>query len=178
MRVPILSCLAFALAALAPVSAVAAVKDTGPDHMTLTFTATVKAEPVVAYRALSQVGQWWNGAHSWSGDAKNMTLELSAGGCFCERWSGGSVEHARVLLAQAGQTLRLDAPLGPIQELGAKATLTYRFTAGPSGGTIVDVTYVVIGVPSQGLDTLAPVVDGVIGESVTRLAAFVDATPK
>ena len=28
------------------------------------------------------------------------------------------------------------------------------------------------------IDKLAPVVDGVIGESVTRLAAFVDATPK
>jgi hypothetical protein len=155
-----------------------AVKEASPDHMTLVFSATVKAEPVVAYRALAHIGQWWNGEHSWSGDAKNMTLELAAGGCFCERWSGGSVEHARVLLAHAGNTLRLDAPLGPIQELGAKATLTYKFTAVPEGGTTIDVTYVVIGVGSQRLDELAPAVDAVIGESVTRLAAFVNAPPK
>jgi hypothetical protein len=159
---------------LYPCTVGAAVKDAAPDHMTLSFSATVKAEPMVAYRALAQVGQWWNGEHSYSADAKNMTLELAAGGCFCERWSGGSVEHGRVLLAYGGTRLRLDAPLGPLQALGAKATLTYAFSAAPGGGTTIDVTYTVIGVASQKLDALAPAVDAVLGESVARLASFVE----
>jgi hypothetical protein len=168
----VLAVVAVVLLGSSPVGA--AVKEAAPDHMSLAFSTTVKAEPLVAYRALAQIGQWWNGKHSWSGEAKNMTLELAAGGCFCERWSEGSVEHARVLLAHAGRTLRLDAPLGPLQELGAKATLTYTFTAAEGGGTTVQVTYTVIGVAAQKLDALAPIVDGVLGESVARFASFVD----
>jgi hypothetical protein len=164
---------------LFPMTAAAEVKEAAPDHITLAFSATVKAEPMVAYRALAQVGQWWDGEHSYSGDAKHMTLELAAGGCFCERWSGGSVEHGRVVLAYAGQVLRLDAPLGPLQELGAKATMTYKFEAAAGGGTTVTVGYTVIGVPSQKLDALAPAIDRVLGESVARLASFVNtAAPK
>jgi hypothetical protein len=79
-----------------------------------------------------------------------------------------------VLLAYGGTLLRLDAPLGPLQALGAKATLTYAFSAAPGGGTTIDVTYTVIGVASQKLDALAPAVDAVLGESVARLASFVE----
>ena len=39
-----------------------------------------------AFAAFGQVGQWWSKEHSYSGDAGRMSLQLRAGGCWCERW--------------------------------------------------------------------------------------------
>lgn len=134
------------------------------------------AAPVDAvWRALAQPGRWWPKAHTWSGDASKLTLELVAGGCFCERWSGGSAAHGRVLMVRERELVRLDAPLGPLQEMGLDGLLTV--TLAPAGErTSAVVTFRVRGDASQQLDKLAPVVDRVVGEQWGGWKAWTEAS--
>ena len=61
----------------------------------------MKAPPPHLYAALGEIDRWWNGSHSYSGQAANLSLARQAGGCFCERWGNNSVEHARVVYARS-----------------------------------------------------------------------------
>ena len=107
----ILSMLALAIAAPAQ----AEVKWTGESGLRIENRVTVSAPPEKVYAALGEIGKWWNGAHSYTGDAANMTIALEPGACFCERFpKGGAVKHGEVVLAWPGQTLRIDAALGPM----------------------------------------------------------------
>jgi carbon monoxide dehydrogenase subunit G len=162
---------AAACAAALPVAAQAEVTEADASGFTAHGTARVAATPHAAWEALIQPARYWNGEHSWSGDAANMTLEPVAGSCFCEALpaSGGSVEHARVLYAAPGEMLRLRGSLGPLQAEALTGTLTVTLKA-VDGGTEISWDYVVGGHARFGLEQLAPVVDGVIGEQFGRLA--------
>jgi uncharacterized protein YndB with AHSA1/START domain len=141
--------------------------------MLLSYQAGVRAAPAAVYTAIGKIGEWWSSEHTYSGDARNLTLEVRAGGCFCERWAAGSVEHGRVILARANETVRFEGALGPLQDMAVSAVMTFQLA--PAGeGTRVTVTYRVGGNASHGLDKLAPIVDQVVGEQVTRLVRFVD----
>ena len=74
-----------------------------PTGFKVTHEVTVAASPATVWRALGRVGRWWDPEHTWSGEARNMRIVLAAGECFCERWQGNSVEHARVVWAQRDQ---------------------------------------------------------------------------
>lgn len=121
--------------------------------------------------------RWWNAAHTYSGDARNLHLDARAGGCWCERWGQGqSVEHARVVMVSehaGARTLRLVGGLGPLQELGPSAVMTFR-VAPDADGARIEVTYRVAGDPGLGLDHLAPPVDQVLMEQLGRLARYLD----
>lgn len=133
--------------------------------------ADVAAAPEQVWRNLTQIQRWWNGAHSYSGDAARMRLDPRAGGCWCETWNGGSVEHGRVALVmerEGVRTLRLYAALGPLQELGAQGVLTFTITP-QAGGAKVAMTYRVAGDTGLGLNAMAPLVDGVMMEQFGRL---------
>jgi hypothetical protein len=99
-----------------------------------------------------------------------MSLELEAGGCFCETIpaDGGTIEHARVIQARPGETLRLQGGLGPLQAEAAIGVLTWSLKAAP-GGTEVVQTYVAGGYVRGGADTLAPIVDRVMAEQLAGL---------
>jgi uncharacterized protein YndB with AHSA1/START domain len=158
---------------VAPVPTDADVKQAAPDAMLLAHVAEVRAAPAAVYTAIGRVGEWWDGAHTWSGDARNLSLDVRAGGCFCEQWAGGSVQHGRVVLAQVNDTVRLAAELGPMQDLAVAGVLTFKLA--PAGeGTRIEFTYRVSGTPAHGLDKLAPIVDKVLGEQLSRLARFAD----
>ena len=60
------------------------------------ITADVKTSPDRTYEQFLKVGEWWSSDHSWFGDAKNMTIEAKAGGCFCEKSDMGEVMHMLV----------------------------------------------------------------------------------
>ena len=45
--------------------------------------AIVAATPDRAWRMLTRPQLWWNGAHTYSGDARRLRLEPRAGGCWC-----------------------------------------------------------------------------------------------
>ena len=147
----------------------AAVSEVTPAGFLVSVREEVPAGPQAAWDTLVQVNRWWNGQHSYSGDASNLSLEPRAGGCWCERWQGNSVEHGRVLYALPGKGLRIEGAFGPLQAMALNAVLTFKLE--PAGEkTAIVVTYRVRGSPDAGLDNMAGSVDAVIGEQVKRLA--------
>lgn len=145
------------------------------DGFVLQAEAEVAATPDRAWRALGQLGRWWNNAHTYSGDSRRLHVDLRAGGCWCERWGDGqSVEHGRVVLVmehEGVRTLRFDAPLGPLQEMAVNGALT--FTVAPhANGAKITMTYRVSGDPALNLGQMAPLVDGVLMEQFGRLSRF------
>lgn len=135
----------------------------------------IAAPPQRVYAAIGQPARWWSSAHSWSGKAVNLTLDLRAGGCFCERLpGGGGVEHARVVMAWPGKLVRLTGALGPLQSEALAATLTWELKPA-AGGTQVKLTYVVAGFARTARAALPGAVDGVLGEQLTKLKAFAEA---
>lgn len=141
---------------------------------TVTHAAVVTGEPEQVWQAFTQLPRWWKASHTWSGQSSNMTLDAQAGGCWCERWGEGpSAMHGRVLLALPGSALRLQAWLGPLQEMPVAGVLTFG-TAKRDGQTRLRVTYRVAGGADAGLDKLAAPVDEVIGEQFKRLKLFIE----
>jgi uncharacterized protein YndB with AHSA1/START domain len=166
----LLTTFALALGTAAAVHAEAT--DVSPGGFLITHRLQVRAAPADVWALLGQPARWWNGAHSYSGQAANLSLGLAAGECFCERWDGHSVEHGRVVYA-VRDTLRLFAALGPLQPLAVQGVLTFQ--ARPQdGGTTLTVTYRVAGAASAALQNWAAPVDGVIGEQARRLAAVAE----
>ena len=168
MRIPVLV-LATAVVAAAP--AQAEVKSASANGFEVESRAVIAKSPQEVYAALGRVGTWWNGQHTYSGKAANMTLEPKAGGCFCETIpdGGGSIEHARVVYARPGQALRVQGGLGPLQAEAALGTLTWSLKP-VQGGTEVTQTYVVGGYVRGGADKLAPIVDTVLAEQLSGLS--------
>jgi len=83
----------FIMSGLSPVRA--EVKDSSAIGFTIQDTVIIAANPNDVYHSLvADVGRWWNSAHTFSGDANNLSIEDKAGGCFCEKLeNGGSVRH-------------------------------------------------------------------------------------
>lgn len=157
-------------AAVAP----AAVENATPAGFHIRHTASVTLAPGEAYRRLLEIGRWWSSEHSYSGDARNLSLRVRPDGCFCEKLpDGGFVVHMRIGYARPGETLRLIGGLGPLQELGVYGALTFSFKA-TGTGTVLQVDYRASGADGSRLDQLAPVVDAVLGEQVKRYAAYAD----
>lgn len=167
---------AFLLAVVfAPLSARAEVTTAAPGAFVVEAEAEVAASPEQTWRALGRLPRWWNGSHTYSGDASNLSFDARAGGCWCERWRGGqSVEHGRVVLVmehEGVRTLRILASLGPLQSMGVNGVLTYTVEPHPNGAKIT-MTYRVSGDPGLALDQVAPLVDQVMMEQFGRLARF------
>ena len=163
-----------ALAVAFAVPAQAKVTSSEPHGFEVVETVRLAATPAQVYAALAQVGRWWSGAHTYSGDAANMRLEPRPGGCFCERMKDdGAIEHMRVVYAQPHQTLRLQGGLGPLQEEGAVGSLTWSIKPA-EGGAEITQRYVVGGYVRGGMEKLAPLVDQVLAEQLARLKRFLD----
>lgn len=137
--------------------------------------ATVNASPAKVYSALTDnVGGWWDPAHTFSHDARNLTLDPKPGGCFCERLpEGGGVEHMRVVYASPGKLLRLTGAIGPLQEAALAGTMTWNLSEA-GDGTTVELTYAVGGFRVGGFRDLPSVVDGVLRGQLGRLKTFVE----
>lgn len=139
---------------------------------TIVHSAASKLSPDDAYRAFLNVGGWWSSAHTYSGDARNLTLQPRPGGCWCEVLpSGGFVRHMTLEAAIPGKSVRLTGALGPLANLGAQGVLSASFAPAQNGGSAMTVTYVVNGRNPDGWDALSRGVDAVLAEQVVRLAA-------
>lgn len=160
---------------LTPLSAHGEVTSAGPGAFLVEAEAEVAASPEQTWRALGRLPRWWSSAHTYSSDASNLSLDVRAGGCWCERWRGGqSVEHGRVVLVmehEGVRTLRMVAALGPLQSMGVNGVLTYTVEPHANGAKIT-MTYRVSGDPGLSLDQVAPLVDQVMMEQFARLARF------
>jgi uncharacterized protein YndB with AHSA1/START domain len=138
------------------------------------FRDEVKATPAELWQAVVQLPRWWSGAHTYSGEASNLSFDAQAGGCWCERWGdGNSVQHGQVVQVQPGRALRIDANLGPLQELPVNGVLTFTIAMRETK-TVLRLTYRVSGPPDVGLDKLAPAVDQVIGQQFKRLKSLAE----
>ena len=156
----------------ASLPAAAEVLQSGNGGFTVSHSAEIAAEPFVVYRTMtSHIDQWWNGAHSFSADASNLYIDPEVGKCFCETLPGGGrVEHLRIIFLSPGKEIRFDGALGPLQQMAASGRMIWKID--PSGsGSKVTFTYHVHGFTEGGFELIAPAVDGVIGEQLTRLAA-------
>ena len=163
---------AFAALGAAPVRAEVAAAT--PGAFLIQTEAELTASPEQTWRALTRIERWWSGEHTYSGDAARLSLDPRAGGCWCERWNGGSVEHARVVVAMERdgvRTLRTIGGLGPLQEMGVTAIMTFTITPLASGSKI-GMTYRVAGDSGLGLDQMAPFVDQVLMEQFARLIRY------
>ncbi|HJZ72291.1 MAG TPA: SRPBCC domain-containing protein [Vicinamibacterales bacterium] len=138
-------------------------------------TAAINAPPAKVYTAITdRVGGWWDPAHTFSNDARNLSVDAKPGGCFCERLpDGGGVQHMSVVYASPGKLLRLTGAIGPLQEAALAATMTWNLTQA-GGGTTVEVSYTVGGFRAGGFRDLPTVVDGVLRGQLARLKAFVE----
>jgi hypothetical protein len=61
------------------------VKSVASNGFEVASAATIAAPPDRVYAALGEVGRWWSPSHTFSRDAANLSIELRAGGCFCEK---------------------------------------------------------------------------------------------
>jgi hypothetical protein len=151
------------------------VLDSAANGFTVQETSTIQAAPGEVYRRLvHNVGDWWNPAHAFSGDAHNLSIEDKPMGCFCEKLAqGGAVRHMEVVMAMPGKRLVMAGALGPLQTLAAAGSMAFELTSAGAGTKLV-VTYAVGGYLAKGLNTWAGPVDAVLAEQVARLKNYVE----
>jgi Polyketide cyclase / dehydrase and lipid transport len=141
-----------------------------PDGFEIRQQTHVAASPAAAYRTFLKVGSWWSAEHTYSGNARNLSIQARAGGCWCERLAdGGVVQHMQVIQLRPGKQITFTGGLGPLQAMGASGAMTVSFE--PDGaGTKVTLNYIVSGYSAQAFDKIAPAVDGVLAEQIARFA--------
>ena len=174
--------LAAALAATGAAPLSAEIVETSDTHFVTRDSAVVDANAADVWMALISPAKWWTDAHSWSGDAANMTLVPQGGGCFCERLVSadsenssalaGSARHMTVIMADPGKVLRMRGGLGPLQSEPADGVLTISLAPEGADGTQTRITweYVVGGAMRYPIATIAPAVDGVMSQQLAGLA--------
>jgi len=153
----------------------AEVKESSAGGFTIKSTVTIHASPADVYKRLvGEIGNWWSSGHTFSGDAHNLSIDERPMGCFCEKLpGGGAVRHMEIIFMQPGKTLRMTGALGPMQTMAVSAVATFSLSPDP-GGTRLDLTYTVGGYSPTGLDKIAPVVDTVLTEQITRLKNYIE----
>jgi hypothetical protein len=161
-------------------SAHAEVVATTPLGFSVRESTEVRATPDEAWAQLIRPAEWWSASHTFSGDPANLSLDAMAAGCFCEVLPSavspqaaprGSVMHMMVVYAEQGRALRMTGALGPMQSEGLHGALTITLKPLGGGGTRIGWEYVVGGYMRFAPEQIAPMVDRVLGEQATRLAA-------
>ncbi|MEL7025203.1 MAG: hypothetical protein AAGL69_15815 [Pseudomonadota bacterium] len=123
---------------------------------------------------LGHVAEWWDGAHTYSGDATNLYIEPRALGCFCEDLGAAdAVVHLTVTAIRKENLLRLTGGLGPLGLMGVDGNMTFSF-ADDETGTALAMEYRVGGYDPDGLDQIAPAVDATLGLQLERLVRLIE----
>jgi len=157
------------------ISADADVTSAAPGGFTLEHELVINASRgQVWHAAIYELGQWWHGDHSISGDASRMSIDARPLGCFCEDLGGNNgVVHLVVTSVSSKSMLRMTGGLGPLGLMGVSGAMTWEFfDAGEA--TRVKFAYAVGGYRAGGLDAVAVPVDYVIGDALSRLKAHVE----
>ncbi len=181
-----------------------AVVESGPAGFMAREEVVIQAAPDIVYDAVvKHVDSWWDPEHTYSQDAKNLSIDPMPGGCFCEKLpNGGGVRHLTVEYVEPGKMIRFSGALGPLARGGLTGSLTFSFTpaddstaergsgkspgkdagsasekaAGKKAGrtTKFAATYSVGGYLEGGLEAIAPAVDSVLGDQIQRLQRYVE----
>lgn len=163
--------LAGGLLAALPLAAGAEVKLAQADAMLIEHRYTIAAPASKAWETLVHPELYWPADHTWSGKRESLSIDPVAGGCYCERWDGGSAVHGRVVMAVPGKTLTLSAALGPFLEMAISGILAIKLEE-KDGVTTAVMTYRVSGDAEHKLDQLAPIVDQILGLQFGNFAAL------
>ena len=165
---------AIALAML-PGLPVLSAPEIGPNGFLVKFDVSISAPPAKVYDALvAHVGSWWNPEHTYSHDAKNLSIDPRPEGCFCEKLpNGGGIEHLRVVYVAPPQIIRFSGALGPLQTSGVVGSMTWKLT-GAADTTRLELSYGVGGFIPGGFDKMAPAVEAMLREQFDRLKLFVE----
>ena len=156
----------------------AAVLNAGDHGFEVQQTVNLVVAQPEAYNAFGQVGQWWNSEHTYSGDARRMSLQLRSGGCFCEPLdNGGGIEHMRVTFVQPGERVVLTGSLGPLLYEATTGVMDVKFER-IAGGSRVIMNYRASGFAKGGAAAMAPLVDQVLGDQMKRYRIYAAAAPK
>ncbi len=139
-------------------------------HFVLRQEAASSLPPDRLWQRLIRPADWWHPDHTYSGDASNLSLVAEAGGLWREDWSAGSVAHGEVKYVRHGEVLRLEAPFGPLQGLGAYTIWT--ITIEPAGGgSKVVFDEIATAPPGSDMAEMAKAVDYVKTEGIGRLVS-------
>ncbi|MBK9493320.1 MAG: hypothetical protein BWZ07_01701 [Alphaproteobacteria bacterium ADurb.BinA280] len=159
----------------------AEVLDQNAAGFTLQQQIVVPVSSERAWEALvNDVGLWWPSDHTWWGDARKLSIEPLANGCFCERDGQRQAAHMRVVFVDPPTTLRLVGGLGPLQGMGMDGVLEFSLQAQGEQSTAVRMRYRAGGYVSEDLSQLVPVVDQVQGLQLGGLKKYLmptEATP-
>jgi uncharacterized protein YndB with AHSA1/START domain len=144
----------------------------------LKIERTTDLEPAKTYEAIVRdVDQWWLDAHTYSGDAANLSFDLEKGWFVEKLAEEGFVRHMEVVFHQPGKLLRLSGGLGPLQGMGLHGAMTISIT-GEGAKSRLTLIYNVSGFSPSGLKDLAPVVDQVLTQQVESLQHYCAALEK
>lgn len=174
MRMIVAPLAAFTAAACIAAPAAAEIVERRDAGFVLAFETPTPATTEAVFAAVGRPAGWWSDAHTYSGSAANITVDLRPGGCWCEALPGGGVKHGEVLLAWPERGLvRFAAPFGPLQDLGADAILTISWADAENGeGRRLRWSFRVSG---PGAGAMAEPVHAVMGEQFDRLTAYLAA---
>jgi uncharacterized protein YndB with AHSA1/START domain len=166
------------LSMTAATPATAAVVNAGEHGFEVQHSVNLVVPQPEAFAAFGQIGQWWNKEHTYSGDAKRMSLQMRPGGCFCEPLDGGGgIEHMRVTYVQPGERVVLTGSLGPLLYEATSGVMDVKVER-IAGGSRVTMNYRAAGFAKGGAAAMAPLVDQVLGEQMKRFRAYAAAAPK
>ncbi|HEX6071552.1 MAG TPA: ATPase [Sphingomicrobium sp.] len=141
-------------------------------------TVNLVAPPELAFGAFGDVRGWWDPEHTYSGDSRNLSLELSPGGCFCERFpGGGGIEHLHVTYVEPNKRVVLTGALGPLLYEATAGVMDVQLKS-TAGGSQLTLDYRAAGFFNGGAQKLAPLVDQVLGAQMKRFRAYVTARPR
>jgi len=165
---------ALAAALLSSSASQAEVVDQQANGFSLQEQEIIAAAPDKVWAELIQPSHWWSKAHTFSGDATNLTLDAKAGGCWCETLpGGGSVLHMTVVNVVPDKLLRMRGALGPFQSTGMDGALNIVLT--PKGkSTEVALVYNLGGYVWGGYQALPQSADGVLGLQLYRLKQLIE----
>ena len=159
-----------AAAALGSAPAHAGVRTASAHGFEIEHNASLPIPAGALYRLLATPSRWWSSEHTYSGDAANLSLQATPGGCWCEKLpKGGGIEHMRVAYVDPEKSLVLTGSLGPLLTLATSGVLQMTITATTTGSDLT-LNYRVAGFYNGGAEKLAPIVDQVLGQQVARLS--------
>ena len=134
--------------------------------------------PNIAFQSFANLPAWWDPQHTYSGKSQNLSVSLSPGGCFCERFpDGGGVEHMRVTYVEPGKHILMTGSLGPLLYEATAGVLDVQVKS-TAGGSQLTLDYKVAGFANGGADKLAPIVDQVLAGQMKRYRAYATRRPR
>ena len=169
IRLMIIVCLA-----LMTLPALAKIDSQSEQHFVVKHEFSVDTPVTQVFQKFRQVDKWWEGDHSFTGDASNLYFDFDKQRCFCEQVpNGGFVEHLRVIHVMDNQKVVFSGGLGPLQEHPVSGKLIWQFEQ-QDGKTKISLEYRVFGFIVGGMDKWPSAVDYVLSVQVKRLQELLD----